>query len=114
MTAHQSDSLFGILCGNGVVTIGHTIFQYDEGNALAVEERSPVKTLVLHGQMLVAATGTAHNGTARGFFLVRQEDCHLRHIVGIAVIGTWAFRPQIHFRTLLGQHQRGYHHQQEK
>ena len=114
MPANQSDSLFGILCRNGIVTVGHAVFQHDEGNALSVEERSPVEAFVLHGQMLVATTGAAHHGTPCGFLLVRQKDGHLRHVVRVAVIGTWALRPQIHLRTLLGKSQHGYHHQQEK
>ena len=114
IAAHQSDSLFGILCGYGIMTMRHTIFQYDESNALTIEEGSPVEAFMLHGQMLIPPTGTAHDSAPCGTLLVGQKYGNLRHIVRIAIAGTWPIRPQIHLSTFLCKHHCRYHCQKEK
>ena len=87
MTAHQTHSLVSILLGNGIVAMRHTIFYHDEGNALTCEERSPVVTFMLHGQVLIASTRTADYGTPRSLIGTGQIDPHLSLVFRVAIVG---------------------------
>ena len=93
MLAHLSDSFFGIFGRHGIVAVGHAVLQHNEGDALTVEEWGPVCALMLHGQMVVSATGAADDGASRCFFLVGQEHGYLGQVLRIAIVCFRAFGP---------------------
>ena len=62
--ANGTDGRTGIAQRNLTVALRHAISQHEIGNALLVEVLGPVMSLVLHGQMAIAATGAAYDGTA--------------------------------------------------
>ena len=105
--AYQSHGLLGILDGYPIGSVWHAVFQYDDGNAHAVEERCPLRAFVLHGQMAVATTRADDDGTPRRLALGRQIDRHLCHILRVAITRLRPLWPQIQLQSLLGSgHQR--------
>ena len=109
--AYQSHRLFSILGRHLPDAVWHAVLHHDQCNALTIEERRPLVTLVVHSQMAVATARTAHHGTSRGLFLVGQIHPHLRHVLRIVVARLRTFRPQIHlYRFLCRSAHRHQHH----
>ena len=106
MPAHQLHGLLGIVGRNLTHTVWHAVFQNNESNALLVEERCPVVTFMLHGQMTVATSRTTHDGTSCSLFGLGQIDPHLCHIRGVVITGLRPFRPEVHLNRFLCRSQR--------
>ena len=86
MTAHEFHGLLSIGDGDEAVAMRHAVFEDDEGDALVIEERGPLMTLVIHGEMGIAATRAAHYSAPCSLLLGRQIDGDFR-FVGIVGAG---------------------------
>ena len=101
VAAHKAHGLFGIRDGNVGVAMRHAVFKYDGCNAHVVEESSPVVPLMVHRQVLIAATRAYHHGTARCLFGRGQIDTHLGRVGSITVIAGRIALPQVEVKHLL-------------
>ena len=104
VAAHQSDGLLGVRYGHILLAVRHSVFQHDGSYAHVVEERRPVVALMVHGQMLVAASGTYHHGASRGRFLFRKKHLDLCRVARVAALHGRTVGPKVYFITLLCAH----------
>ena len=110
MPAHRLHGLFGIADGHLEVAVGHAILQYDERNALIVEEPLPVSALVLHGQMAVGTAWAAHNRPSCRLLLVGQKHRQFGLVLSVAAVVGCPIGPQTNY--LLGRSQTRCHKHQ--
>ena len=80
MAAHELHGLLGIGDGDEAVTVGHAVLEDDEGDALVIEERGPLMTLVVHGEVGIAATRAAHHSAPCSLLLGGQINGEFRFV----------------------------------
>lgn len=72
------------------IAVGHAVLQDYGCDAVALEEFCPVVAFLLHGEMLIATTGTYHDGASCGCALLRKVDTYLGSVLRVAVVVRWA------------------------
>ena len=90
-----------ILNRHTVVAIRHTVMEYDGCYSHIVEERSPVKAFVVHGEMAVSSSRAYHHSLSVCKLLLRKEYLHPCGVFFVSVTVRGLFLPKVYSCSLI-------------
>ena len=84
-----------------VVAIRHAVMEYDGCYSHVVEERSPVKAFVVHGEMAVSSSRAYHHSLSVCKLFLRKEYLHPCGVLFVSVTVRCFFLPKVYTCSLI-------------